>query len=66
MDKKIYSNGYDYVDLGLPSRTLQATCNVGADKPFEYVITNMLELETVFKPSLKSLIQRTKWQKHQD
>lgn len=29
-------NGHDYVDLGLPSRTLWATCNVGADVPEEY------------------------------
>ena len=36
MDKKIYSNGYDYVDLGLPSGTLWATCNVGASKPSDY------------------------------
>ena len=26
-------NGHDYVDLGLPSGTLWATCNVGADTP---------------------------------
>ena len=26
-------NGHDYVDLGLPSGTLWATCNIGADKP---------------------------------
>ena len=26
-------NGHEYVDLGLPSGTLWATCNVGADKP---------------------------------
>lgn len=26
-------NGHDYVDLGLPSGTLWATCNVGADSP---------------------------------
>lgn len=26
-------NGYDYVDLGLPSGTLWATCNVGASTP---------------------------------
>ena len=25
--------GFDYVDLGLPSGTMWATCNVGADKP---------------------------------
>ena len=35
MDKEINNNGYDYVDLGLPSGTLWATCNVGASKPSE-------------------------------
>lgn len=29
-------NGHAYVDLGLPSGTLWATCNVGATKPEEY------------------------------
>ena len=29
-------NGHRYVDLGLPSGTLWATCNVGANKPEEY------------------------------
>ena len=29
-------NGHDYVDLGLPSGTLWATCNVGADTPEDY------------------------------
>ena len=29
-------NGHEYVDLGLPSGTLWATCNVGAEKPEEY------------------------------
>ena len=29
-------NGFDYVDLGLPSGTLWATCNVGASKPSDY------------------------------
>ena len=28
--------GHDYVDLGLPSGTLWATCNVGAETPEEY------------------------------
>ena len=27
--------GYDYVDLGLPSGTKWATCNIGAEKPWE-------------------------------
>ena len=29
-------NGHEYVDLGLPSGTKWATCNVGASKPEEY------------------------------
>lgn len=30
------AGGHEYVDLGLPSGTLWATCNVGASKPEEY------------------------------
>ena len=30
------TNGHSYVDLGLPSGMLWATCNVGASKPSEY------------------------------
>ncbi len=33
---KMMHNGHEYVDLGLPSGTLWATCNVGASKPEEY------------------------------
>ena len=33
MSKNINNNGYDYVDLGLPSGTFWSTCNVGALKP---------------------------------
>ncbi len=29
-------NGHEYVDLGLPSGTLWATCNVGANNPEDY------------------------------
>ena len=36
MDKEININGFEYVDLGLPSGTLWATCNVGASKPSDY------------------------------
>lgn len=32
-NKKINNNGYDYVDLGLPSGTLWAASNVGAEMP---------------------------------
>lgn len=31
-----FYNGHVYVDLGLPSGTLWATCNVGADSPEDY------------------------------
>ena len=30
------STNHEYVDLGLPSGTLWATCNVGATSPEEY------------------------------
>ena len=33
MNIDINNNGHDYVDLDLPSKTLWATCNVGASKP---------------------------------
>ena len=33
--KGIQTNDYQYVDLGLPSGTLWAACNVGAQKPTE-------------------------------
>ena len=31
-----YENGHEWVDLGLPSGTLWATCNIGASSPEEY------------------------------
>jgi len=34
--KKMLNNQYEYVDLGLSSGTLWATCNVGAKKEHEY------------------------------
>ena len=34
--KKINNNGFEYVDLGLPSGTLWSTCNVGANNPSDY------------------------------
>ena len=33
---QIKTNGHEYVDLGLPSGLLWATCNVGASKPEDY------------------------------
>ena len=35
-DEPESSNGHEYVDLGLPSGTLWATCNIGANTPEEY------------------------------
>ncbi|MBQ9556375.1 MAG: hypothetical protein IJV05_09130 [Muribaculaceae bacterium] len=35
-DEPAVSDGHEWVDLGLPSGTLWATCNVGADSPEEY------------------------------
>lgn len=35
-NKKINNNGYEYVDLGLPSGTLWATMNVGAKRPSDF------------------------------
>ncbi|MBQ9559034.1 MAG: Ig-like domain-containing protein, partial [Bacteroidaceae bacterium] len=34
--KKASYNGHEYVDLGLPSGTLWATCNIGATNPENY------------------------------
>ena len=31
-----FANGHEWVDLGLPSGTLWATCNLGASKPEDY------------------------------
>ena len=36
MENTVNNNGYDYVDLGLPSGTLWATCNVGASSPSDF------------------------------
>ncbi len=35
-DEKGMHNGHEYVDLGLPSGLLWATCNVGAENPEDY------------------------------
>ena len=36
MIEKIKNNGFEFVDLGLPSGTLWSTCNVGADNPSDF------------------------------
>lgn len=33
---KTFIDGHEYIDLGLPSGVLWATCNIGASKPEEY------------------------------
>ena len=33
---RVSEENHDYIDLGLPSGTLWATCNIGADNPEEY------------------------------
>ena len=35
-NEKINNNGFGYVDLDLPSGTLWATCNVGANRPSDF------------------------------
>lgn len=60
---------YDYVDLGLPSGTLWATCNVGAKKPEEYGEyytwdwTKMLDCTLPTKEQFKELVEncKTEW-----
>lgn len=36
MIEKINNNGFEFVDLGLPSGTLWSTCNVGASNPSDF------------------------------
>lgn len=36
MVEKINTNGFEFVDLGLPSGTLWSTCNVGASNPSDF------------------------------
>ena len=35
-DEPVIPDAHEYVDLDLPSGTLWATCNIGAEKPEEY------------------------------
>ena len=35
METRVNNNGFDYIDLGLPSGALWAACNVGASNPSE-------------------------------
>ena len=57
----IDSNGHDYVDLGLPSGTLWATCNVGASKPTDYGSYFQWGDTQGYKDSLVGKIKRFSW-----
>ncbi len=54
-----YTDGYGYVDLGLPSGTLWATCNVGASTPADYgnyyawgeITTNVIYTDSTYRYS---------------
>ena len=52
--KENTKNGHEYVDLGLPSGTLWATCNIGAEKPehkgdyFMWGETQPLDWDSIF------------------
>ena len=59
-------NGYEYVDLGLPSKTMWATCNVGADKPEEYGLLFQFGRVDGYKYGDENHQFRTKEQNNQD
>ena len=59
-------NGYEYVDLGLPSGTMWATCNVGADKPEDYGLLFQFGRVDGYKFGDKNNKFRTKDQNKQD
>ena len=64
--KPVKKQEFEYVNLGLPSGTLWATCNVGAKKPEEYgkllsydSVVNKYELPTLGQ--IKELIEFCDW-----
>ena len=59
-------NGYEYVDLGLPSKTMWATCNVGADKPEDYGLLFQFGRVDGYRFGDKNNKFRTKDQNKQD
>ena len=59
-------NGFEYVDLGLPSGTMWATCNVGADKPEDYGLLFQFGRVDGYKYGDENHQFRTKEQNNQD
>ena len=59
-------NGYEYVDLGLPSDTMWATCNIGADKPEDYGLLFQFGRVDGYRFGDKNNKFRTKEQNKQD
>ena len=59
-------NGYEYVDLGLPSGTMWATCNIGADKPEDYGLLFQFGRVDGYRFGDKNNKFRTKDQNKQD
>ena len=59
-------NGFEYVDLGLPSGTMWATCNVGADKPEESGLLFHFGLVDGYKHVVKNHKFRTNEQNLED
>ena len=58
---KINNNGYDYVDLGLPSRTIWAACNVGAKKKKLQITAYIFNLEiprAILRNKLEKVMER--------
>ena len=59
-------NGFEYVDLGLPSGTMWATCNVGAKKPEDVGLLFQFGRADGYKYGDKNNKFRTKEQNKQD
>lgn len=55
--------GHEYVDLGLPSGLMWATCNIGATKPEEYGYYFAWGETSGYEPS-KSITRRFDWQRY--
>ena len=59
-------NEYEYVDLGLPSGTMWATCNVGATKPEDERLSFQFSRVDTYKYGDENHQFRTKEQNSQD
>ena len=59
-------HGFEYVDLGLPSGTMWATCNVGANKPEDYGLLFQFGHVDGYAYNDRNNQFRTKYQNKQD